>query len=1139
MGAGVPKESRKLRNIIGGALVSLCLGYTVSAFTLYGAYVQARDEVGGYLKGHVGLVQSVAKVGFADEDMRWPRAHPPGTGPSPSLLHDLLAEAAGPLHREFQSYEGRLVLPSGDGTMELRHGTGQPPPVWEPVVRPQLGEALERALAGESGIRTMHAKDGPSVLVAFAPLAEKGGAVAISVHLAEVLSPFLWMAAVLAVASVPLFLGGLALLRLASQQMERRLDVQEARAKATLDSLTDGLITFDGKGECLTVNGAARRLLGLSADAVPSQNAVAEILKLDIARQSCVDCRHPCEGCLRLMPAARLTTLTVRNAGQDTIELEVVPTPLEVKGDRVGIIMRLVDVTEAQGVRRREAVQRRLDIALTEFKSRALTVLLLPDLIGQARQLLCSIMGSDGIALGYEDDVRKRHQWVPSPLQAVPGAAQVEAGDGKGARVVALVPVVKDFPAVYRAFAQAVVDIVLLAAARLVILEELAAREERLLEITEETGDALCRFDALGRIEFFNPAYGRLVGLDRVACLDASFFDLHGPEVKEQVAALDEGVAKSIDMRVGAEGDEKWFRWTILRVRSAEGDHHFQASGKDISELQRSREALRERERILAAVHICSSVLLAASDWRLTLPKLLAQIGPATEATRGYVYRLNREEEETPFIENLAEWTQEGFEPLVPRGFQTIPWGGGPFDRMLDQLSDGRYVKFSVAEVGEPAGSYLMQAGVKNLVAFPIMVAGNWWGLVGLERSVMRGDWSPPSLEGLQSIANALSVAIVRQKTMNKLRDSEEFAKSLMTTAPEAIIVVDAQGQFIHWNVRAAEMLGCGFDGTDAPNTDALVIPGSSLERLIGDTLKSGCVPEVPLATEAIGFDGNRIQVEVSVGLWYRTGQPLLSLIIRDIRHRIDAERQLRQAQKIEALGNLAGGIAHDFNNLLVPILALSDLLIENDDLQADVHEELGMIRSAAEQGRQLVKRILSFSRDSGHDMACLDIREVVQEALCVLRATVPTSVDVRFHPKASAMVSISKAMFHAALFNLVKNGVEAIGAKTGAIDITLRLLPAGDHLTGLGVLLDRARDHVVLTVVDSGHGMDETTLSRIFDPYFTTKGVGEGTGLGLMMVHDVVSNHGGQVFAESRLGEGTIFTIMLPVEQQHETAAA
>jgi PAS domain S-box-containing protein len=249
-----------------------------------------------------------------------------------------------------------------------------------------------------------------------------------------------------------------------------------------------------------------------------------------------------------------------------------------------------------------------------------------------------------------------------------------------------------------------------------------------------------------------------------------------------------------------------------------------------------------------------------------------------------------------------------------------------------------------------------------------------------------------------------------------------------------------------------------------------------------------------------------------------------------------ELERQLLHSQKLEALGLLAGGVAHDLNNTLVPILSLAKLALEDIGDSGPLREDIQTIVTASERARDLVKQILAFSRKQDVQKSEIDLAGAVRQALQMLRATVPSNITLIDEVHDVPRLFADGGQLQQVVVNLVTNAAQAIGEAHGSIIVELTM--AGSPHIGR-----RHGRAVRLRVADTGPGIDKAILDRIFEPFFTTKPVGEGTGLGLAVVHGIVTGHGGTIEAKSsvksRPRKGTVFTILLPLPDPTVLGAA
>ena len=249
-----------------------------------------------------------------------------------------------------------------------------------------------------------------------------------------------------------------------------------------------------------------------------------------------------------------------------------------------------------------------------------------------------------------------------------------------------------------------------------------------------------------------------------------------------------------------------------------------------------------------------------------------------------------------------------------------------------------------------------------------------------------------------------------------------------------------------------------------------------------------------------------------------------------DITQRVEDERRLTQAEKMESLGGLAGGIAHDFNNMLLPILSLTDMTRKS--LPEDSRERLRLdkVVEAATRAKDLVARILAFSHQEDAVRQNIDIYAAIDETMGLLRSTLPMTIKIKQRLKRdTGTVFADRAQIASVLLNLASNAADAMDGKTGQLKVSLSPVKVSKKKAASIPGLHEGK-FAKLAVKDQGHGMDEETLARVMEPFFTTKPIGEGTGLGLSMVHGIVSKHGGVIDISSTPGKGTTVEVYLPL---------
>jgi PAS domain S-box-containing protein len=256
--------------------------------------------------------------------------------------------------------------------------------------------------------------------------------------------------------------------------------------------------------------------------------------------------------------------------------------------------------------------------------------------------------------------------------------------------------------------------------------------------------------------------------------------------------------------------------------------------------------------------------------------------------------------------------------------------------------------------------------------------------------------------------------------------------------------------------------------------------------------------------------------------------------ISKDITKEATLEKRIEQAQKMESIGILAGGIAHDFNNILSAILGYTELALDKVEKDTTLENDLKEIRVGGIRAKNLVKQILGFARQSEETISPHRIDVIAEEVLKFIRSSIPSTIEIQSNIQSDSLIMGNPTQVHQIFMNLCTNAAYALKEEGGVLKISLNDVEIDKSLKVQDVALKQG-SYIQIKVSDTGTGIPPDVMGRIFDPYFTTKPVDEGTGMGLALTHGIIENYGGKIIVESRLGKGTVFTIYLPITQKSE----
>ncbi len=405
--------------------------------------------------------------------------------------------------------------------------------------------------------------------------------------------------------------------------------------------------------------------------------------------------------------------------------------------------------------------------------------------------------------------------------------------------------------------------------------------------------------------------------------------------------------------------------------------------------------------------------------------------------------------------------------------------------------------------------------------------------------------------KALDATNQKLETAIQREKELvDKLKKEEERLQKSLKSLEQAEAIAKLgyfernwQNGEGYWSKGFYQLLGLDYN-TKAVSHEAFMafIHDDDRERVkthIQQSLRD--IQPMDIEFRLIKNNGAVLQIHgVADTLTNDEGEPVITRgTFQDIteqkkieKEKVKLENQLQQAYKMEAIGTLAGGIAHDFNNILSAIIGFTELSLDDVEQGSPLEDNLREIYTAGERARDLVRQILAYARQSNEETMPIQLNAVVKEVLKFIRSSVPTTIDIQQRIDSDSLIMANQTQVHQIMMNLCTNAAHAMEETGGVLEVLLKDICVEKnnamHWPGL-----KAGDYILLQVADTGPGISSKIIDSIFEPYFTTKELGKGTGMGLAMVQGIVETYGGKIYVQSQVGQGASFKVLLPVTRK------
>lgn len=556
----------------------------------------------------------------------------------------------------------------------------------------------------------------------------------------------------------------------------------------------------------------------------------------------------------------------------------------------------------------------------------------------------------------------------------------------------------------------------------------------------------------------------------------------------------------------------------------------------DVTELKLVQEEMRQgKVRLLRELQLkdaTNSILeeLISPDRTLTDVALvvLEKAQSLTGSQHGYVNETDPVSEDQVSL-TLTKMFGKGCEMSDPGQVRFPKGSDGLYPGLWGHALNSIEPFFTNDPKNHPASKGLPEGHVplERFISMPVVYGDILVGQIALSNSFR--DYDKQDLEALEKIASYYALAIEKKRAHR----TREILNSALNGALEAVVIADSSGRIKHANPAFETITGYSIDEAIGKSSRFLNLSDDNdpnLVQTIKNSIKKGSRWHGVLRGKR--KDGAVYHSDCSVTPVMDSDGRVVDLvaIIRDVSRELMLQEQLAQSQKMEAIGTLAGGIAHDFNNIIFAINGSAELALDKIQQDSPVRRYLEQILKSADRASDMVKQILTFSRQSHTHMIPLNIVPVVKDGLKFIRGAIPTSIEiVREIDANSPKIKGDPTQIYQVVVNLCVNAAHAMKDRHGKLSVSLGCYNPGSNLAD-PYALEGAKRYLRLSVADTGDGIPPEILKRVFEPYFTTKSLGEGTGLGLSVVHGIVQEHGGFISVKSEPGHGATFHVFFPV---------
>jgi PAS domain S-box-containing protein len=668
--------------------------------------------------------------------------------------------------------------------------------------------------------------------------------------------------------------------------------------------------------------------------------------------------------------------------------------------------------------------------------------------------------------------------------------------------------------------------------------------EREYREIFESIIDIFYRTDKEGLLSIISPSVEQILGYvpDQVIGKKLAEFNVNPGEQDRFLSVLREnGETKGYEAPLRAkDGSVVWVSTNARFYRDKQGKIlGIQGISRDITERKRAQEeVVRHTTQTQAMLDLH---LLSNEPQKRILDFVLEASLRISQSKYSFIGVLNESES----VMMIHRWSREAMTecamddkpiefPISKAGL----WGDCVRNRKPVMIND--YDALLPGKKGLPDG----HVPIRRFLAIPVFDGPRIVAIAVVANKEQ--DYNDSDANYLKSVLNKTWEILRRKQAEEALLESESYIRTVMDSLPIGIAVnsIDPEVKFSYMNDNFPKYYRTTREAlADNDNFWNVVYDEpefrEKMKKRVLDDCDSGDSGRMHWEDIPITRKGCETAF-VSAMNSPIPGKQLMISTVWDVTERKRSEEarailqaQLNHAQKIKSIGSLAGGIAHDLNNILFPISGLSELLLDDMSPDTPEHESMEQIHKSAQRGSDLVKQILAFSRKSNPQKLPIRIQPILKETLKLARATIPMNIEITSQINMDCgMVSADPTQIHQIAMNLITNAYHAVEVSGGMIHIAMKETEIQtDELPFHAIPGDlMAGKYVCITVSDTGTGIDQALIDKIFDPYFTTKEQGKGTGLGLSVVHGIVKEHGGDILVHSEVGKGTTFHVYLPL---------